>query len=134
MISQFGMSEKLGPMEYNSRWRHLSSQTRSMIEEEVQKTLNMSYQRTKALLLSKRKELDLLAKALVDYETLDRDEVEKVIKGEKLEGRVPLPIGPMVVPKAPNALDAITGGDGGKPPPTAPPPPATVPSARDGRS
>ncbi len=39
--------------------------------------------RASALLKSKRLELDRLAQALVDYETLDRDEIELVIKGKE---------------------------------------------------
>ena len=67
MVAQYGMSERVGPMEYQSRWDNLSGQTRAMIEEEAQKMLTQAYERTRKLLLSKRKELDLLAKALVEY-------------------------------------------------------------------
>ena len=127
MVSQFGMSEKLGPMEYNSRFKELSSQTRSLVEDEVQRTLTQSYERTKKLLLSKRKELDLLAKALVEYETLDRSEVEKVITGQKLKDRIKVPEGSMIVPIGKKPIDAISGlgeegNDGDRPPPPAPPP------------
>ncbi len=136
MVSQLGMSEKLGPVEYRTRWETLSGQTRAKIEEEVQKTLNSSYQRTRVMLLSKRKELDLLAKALVEYETLDKNEVTKVLAGEKLKGRISVPPGPMVVPKGPNPLDSLSGlggddEDSNHPPPPPPPPqPALVPDTK----
>jgi len=135
MVAQYGMSERVGPMEYVSRWDHLSGQTRAMIEEEAQKTLTQAYERTRKLLLSKRKELDLLAKALVEYETLDRDEVTQVLAGKRLENRIRVPAGPMVVPKGPSPFEALPGlgGDGGgespPPPPVPPQPPATAPSA-----
>ncbi len=133
MVSQFGMSEKLGPVEYGTRFNTLSSHTKAMIEGEVQRTLSEAYQRTKTLLLSKRKELDLLAKALVQYETLDKLEVSKVITGQKLTDRIPVPVGPMVVPKGPHPLEPLplpgdntsAGKDDEKTPPPAPP--GTVP-------
>lgn len=129
MISALGMSEKLGPVEWRQRYNHLSSDTRALIESEVQRTLSESYERAKVLLISRRKELDLLAKALVEYETLDRDEVAKVIRGEKLVGRVPVPQGPMVVPKGPSPLEGLPplspGGDEENSRPPQPPlPPA----------
>ncbi|TWU74109.1 hypothetical protein ED733_005057 [Metarhizium rileyi] len=98
MITNFGMSNALGPVEYSRRYENLSSQTRAMIEGEVQKTLKKSYEDVRKLLTEKRKELDLLAQALVQYETLDKNEVELVIRGEKLPGRSIVPKGPLVLP------------------------------------
>jgi ATP-dependent metalloprotease len=135
MVAQLGMSERLGPVEYLRSYERLSSETRAMVEAEVKKVLDESYARARALLLSKRHELDLLAKALVEYETLDRAEVEKVLRGEKLEGRISVPPGPMAVPKPAESMEPGlpipplggngTDGDGagpGSPPPPAPPP------------
>ncbi len=82
--------------------------------------------------MSRRKELDLLAKALVEYETLDKAEVDKVLRGEKLLDRTPIPRGPMAIPKAPKPKGGIpglpplpektAGGDEGVPPPAIPRP------------
>lgn len=129
MVAQLGMSERLGPVEYLRKYERLSSETRAVVEAEVKKVLDESYARARALLISKRKELDLLAKALVEYETLDRSEVEKVLRGEKLEGRIAVPPGPMAIPKPvesiePGLLGGGPDGAGGSPPPPAPPPPA----------
>ncbi|KAK4655850.1 i-AAA protease yme1 [Podospora pseudocomata] len=133
MVAQLGMSPKLGPVEYLRKYNELSSETRAMVESEVKKVLDDSYARARALLLSKRTELDLLAKALVEYETLDHDEVVKVLRGEKLTDRIAVPVGPMTVPAPTDPLepglplpglgDDGDGGSGGPPPP-APPPPA----------
>ncbi|OAQ61016.1 ATP-dependent metallopeptidase HflB [Pochonia chlamydosporia 170] len=98
MITNFGMSNALGPVEYGRRYENLSSETRAIIEGEVQKTLKKSYEDVRKLLTEKRKELDLLAQALVQYETLDKKEVEMVIRGEKLPGRSIVPKGPLVLP------------------------------------
>ncbi|KAK1595070.1 ATP-dependent metallopeptidase HflB [Colletotrichum navitas] len=130
MVALYGMSAKLGPVEYGERYDKLSGETKALIESEVQRTLTESYEKVRVLLTNKRKELDLLAKALVEYETLDKNEVEKVIRGEKLPGRKPIPKGPMKVPasaavnigqKFPPSPEA---GEGSAVPPPSPPPPS----------
>jgi ATP-dependent metalloprotease len=130
MVTRFGMSHVLGPVEYNKRYEHLSSETRAQIEGEVQSQLKKSYEDVRRLLTEKRKELDLLAQALVEYETLDKSEVEKVIRGEQLPGRMSVPKGPMVV-KIPtdNTSDPPDIGGISPQPPARPPPP--TPAASD---
>ncbi|KAH7040652.1 cell division protease ftsH [Microdochium trichocladiopsis] len=136
MIARLGMSPRLGNMEYATRYDTLSSETRAIIEAEVQRTVDEAYERARKLLTDHRNELDLLAKALVEYETLSREEVEKVIRGEKLEGRIAAPRGPMTVPlpaklPAPGDFPAppTPPSDTGSEPPTAPPP-APPPATR----
>lgn len=129
MVASLGMSSKLGNMEYRSRYETLSSETRAQVESEVQRTLNEAYERARKLLIDHRKELDLLAKALVEYETLSKEEVEKVIRGEPLPDRIAVPKGPMTVPTsakppAPGELaPPAPGEDEGPPPPPVPPAP-----------
>ncbi|KAI1826820.1 peptidase family M41-domain-containing protein [Xylaria intraflava] len=130
MVASLGMSVKLGNMDYISRYESLSSETRAGVEAEVHRTLNESYERARKLLMDHRKELDLLAKALVDYETLNKEEVEKVIKGHALVDRIIVPKGPMTVPapkvpSSPGEPEQPVPGSGSPPPPT--PPPAVAP-------
>jgi ATP-dependent metalloprotease len=110
MIAHYGMSERLGNMEYSRNYKVLSTETKSAVETELRRTLDEAYQRARKLLQSKRRELELLAKALVQYETLDKAEVEKVIRGEKLPDRVAVPLGPMTV-RRPDSMDQPTGSD-----------------------
>ncbi|KAM0220829.1 hypothetical protein ACHAQI_000298 [Fusarium lateritium] len=130
MVTLFGMSSVLGPVEYGRRYENLSSETKATIEGEVQKTIRKSYEDVRKLLTDKRGELDLLAKALVKYETLDKSEVEKVIRGENLPGRAVAPKGPM---KMPIPQESPTPpGLGGVPhphPPETPAPPAAAADA-----
>ena len=132
MIAKFGMSEKLGPMEYGRRYEHLSSNTRAQVEAEVQQTLKKSYLDVQTLLRSKRKELDLLAKALVKYETLDREEVEKVIRGESLPSRTIVPSGPMIMPVPDNSATEPPGVPQPQPPSDSPPPPVAASVGTEG--
>lgn len=126
MVTLFGMSSTLGPVEYGRRYENLSSTTKAAIEGEVQKTLKNSYEDVRTLLTEKRKELDLLAEALVRYETLDKSEVEKVIRGESLPNRIIAPKGTMTVPipdEAPRA-PGLPGVAQPQPPETPAPPAA----------
>ncbi|KAI1498612.1 peptidase family M41-domain-containing protein [Biscogniauxia marginata] len=134
MVAALGMSSKLGNMEYRSRYETLSSETRAAIESEVQRTLDEAYERARKLLTEHRKELDLLAKALVEYETLSKEEVEKVIRGEPLPDRIAMPKGPMIVPASSRApspgeiAPPVPGSDeGGRSPPSPSPPPPSPP-------
>ena len=129
MVTQFGMSDKLGNVDLRSNYSKLSSETKRLIETEVRRTIEEGRKRATALLLQKRTELDLLAKALVSYETLNKEEAFKVIKGEKLEGKAIMPSGNIKRPEGINGapgsevpLPPIPGSaaaesEGAKPPP-----------------
>lgn len=74
--------------------------------------------RAQKILTEKRNELELLTRALIEYETLTKDEMEKVLKGEKIEKLKSSPKAPLKLPDA--LLDANLGpssaGAGGPPP------------------
>lgn len=108
MVTRFGMSPELGNVDLASNHDTLSAGTKQLIESEVRRVIEEGRVRATKLLQSKRKELDLLAKALVDYETLNKEEAFKVIKGEKLEGKMVMPSGPMKIPSM--GTPALGGG------------------------
>ena len=92
MVMNFGMSDTLGSIAFDNKlYQVLSTQTKQQIESEVRRLLSEGEQRARELLANKREELELLAKALIEYETLNRDEIDKVVKGEKLTNRVGVP-------------------------------------------
>lgn len=132
MVSQYGMGRGLAPMNFDKRYEHLSPATRAKVENEVQRLLNEALERTRAKLKEKRKELDLLAHALIEYETLSTAEVLKVINGESLPDRIKMPKdAKLVVPATPNPVAALPpplGGGRGEDhgPPGAPPAPPAV--------
>ena len=100
MVTQYGMSEELGNVNLAEGYNNLSSQTKEKIEDEIRKIVEAGRFRAMELLKNKKKELDLLAKALVEYESLDQDEIRKVIRGEPLEGKMKiLPNVPMKLPE-----------------------------------
>ncbi|KAI3610606.1 intermembrane space aaa protease iap-1 [Moniliophthora roreri] len=82
MVKQWGFS-KLGPIYYDDS-ADLSPRRKDEIEDEVTKIIKESENRTTVLLKSRIEELHRLARALVEHETLDKDEVAKVVKGEPI--------------------------------------------------
>src|SRR4051812_2248576 len=88
MVTQMGMSELLGNVDLHTEYRDLSSQTKEAIEAEIRRLLEEGRSRATKLLTERRKELELLAKGLIEYESLDRSEMEKVIKGEPLTNKL----------------------------------------------
>lgn len=91
MITRMGMSEEIGNVDFYSNYSRLSSDMKMNIEREVQRVLEGGRQRATELLKEKRKELDLLAKALIENETLNKDEMERAVRGESLPDKLKTP-------------------------------------------
>ncbi len=85
LVTQFGFSEKLGSLDLHSHYDRLSSQTKQEIEHEVRTIVEGARHRADSIMKSKRQELELLKDALLEYETLDREEILQIMKGEKLK-------------------------------------------------
>ena len=122
MITSYGMSDALGQADLATNYDSLSSETKQQIEGEVRRILDESRQRTTKLLTERRKDLDTLAKGLVDYEVLSLDEVQKVLKGEKLQkmtstASIPMKLPEIVLPPGlvpapgPNGVEGAAGGN-----------------------
>lgn len=85
LVTQFGFSEKVGSLDLHSNYDSLSSQTKQEIEHEVRSIVEGARRRAFTIMKSKRQELELLKDALMEYETLSRDEILQIMKGEKLK-------------------------------------------------
>ena len=84
MVQKYGMSAAVGHVRFENReYSQYSTKTRETIEEEVRKMIDEAYKRAMTILKTHRVELDRLANALLEYETLSREEIEVVIKGGK---------------------------------------------------
>mmetsp|Transcript_10202 Transcript_10202/g.23898 ORF Transcript_10202/g.23898 Transcript_10202/m.23898 type:complete len:793 (+) Transcript_10202:126-2504(+) len=82
MVTKFGFSEEIGLVRYggSTGQEHASEETRNKIDAEVKKLTDASYKRAKELLTKYSKQHHLLAKTLLEYETLTGDEVRDLIK------------------------------------------------------
>jgi len=91
MVTRWGMSERLGTVQlaprenpylggpgYYSNARPFSEETARVIDAEVLRIISECHEEAKRLLVAHRIQLDALAKALVDRETLDEQEIRKV--------------------------------------------------------
>jgi ATP-dependent metalloprotease len=83
MVTQFGLSEKVGVIFIDPNAKQ-SGETQKEIDQEVKNLLSASYARAKALLETNRKELDLIAKGLLQYESLAGGELVDLMNGKPL--------------------------------------------------
>lgn len=85
MVTGYGMSETIGPVNLSDQWSDLSQETRHRAEEEIRGLLASSMARTRQVLTERQVELQRLAEGLIKYETLDKEDMERVIRGETLD-------------------------------------------------
>ncbi|KAJ2688076.1 hypothetical protein IWW39_002494 [Coemansia spiralis] len=86
MVSQFGMNDSVGLVSYTEEEiARLSAEGRGAIEAEIHQLNKAANERVMRLLSSHREELERLALALVEYETLDKNEIERAVKGLPIE-------------------------------------------------
>eukprot|EP00300_Choanocystis_sp_HF-7_P019743 c20419_g1_i1.p1 GENE.c20419_g1_i1~~c20419_g1_i1.p1 ORF type:complete len:439 (-),score=91.09 c20419_g1_i1:168-1484(-) len=84
MVMQWGLSPRVGPVHYSAEDEpNMSAQTKHVIEEEVNTLLKDAYERAKQLITAKRSEHLMLAKALLERETLNGDEIVAIVSGGK---------------------------------------------------
>ncbi|MEO1329510.1 MAG: ATP-dependent zinc metalloprotease FtsH [Pseudomonadota bacterium] len=95
MVTQFGMSDKLGAIDYSgnretylgmqSAGADVSPETQQVIDEEIRRLVEEGYETAKRVLTEKNADLHKLAQGLLEYETLTGEEIRKVLAGEKIE-------------------------------------------------
>jgi cell division protease FtsH len=96
MVTEWGMSENLGMIAYGSndqevflghsvtQSKNLSEETARQIDAEIRGIIDGAYTRATKVLSENIDELHLLAKGLLEHETLSGDEIKQVIKGEPI--------------------------------------------------
>lgn len=85
MVRYYGMSEKVGPVNHDDDdMRLLSAHTKQLIESEILNLIETSEKRAKKILIEHREELDNLANALIEYETLDYQEIIDSLAGKPI--------------------------------------------------
>ena len=111
MVTQFGMSERIGPLavgdkeqeiflgrEFAQR-REISERTAEAVDDEVKRLVDEAYAKAMEIVQANRELLDRIAVALLERETIDREDLDILVRGEKLP---PLP------PTEPPSAPAIT--------------------------
>ncbi|MBR0665817.1 ATP-dependent metallopeptidase FtsH/Yme1/Tma family protein [Roseomonas hellenica] len=94
MVTEWGMSDRLGMVRYGdnsqevflghsvTQTKNLSEETARLIDSEIRGLIDGAYARAKQILTENVEQLHLLAKALLEHETLSGDEIKQVIRGE----------------------------------------------------
>ena len=93
MVTEYGMSEKLGPVQYEgnhamfgaqSHQKSISEQTAYEIDEEVRSLLNEARNKAAEIIQSNRETHKLIAEALLKYETLDSTQIKSLYETGKM--------------------------------------------------
>ena len=99
MVCEWGMSDELGPLTFGKKEEQIflgreiaqhqdySEETAVRIDQEVKKMVLAGYSGAEEILKANREPLIRLAEALLEFETLDREEINAVIKGEPMKPR-----------------------------------------------
>jgi cell division protease FtsH len=120
MVTQFGMSERIGPLavgdkeqeiflgrEFAQR-REISERTAQMVDGEVKRLVDEAYARATTIILENRELLDRIADALLERETIDREDLDRLVKNLPLPPRnlPPDTPAPQATPSKPGASPA----------------------------
>jgi len=127
MVTQWGMSDELGPMIYGENegevflgrsittHKNVSEATLQKVDAEIRRIIDQQYRLARQLLEANRDKVEAMAKALLEFETLDADQIGDIMSGKP--PRPPKPSGSQPAAKPPAA-------DGGTEGATAPAPSA----------
>ncbi len=114
MVSQFGMSERVGPVAFRDHEEHPflgremgegrdhSDHTAQLIDEEVARILREEDERAYRLLEEHRDQLERLTDALIEREVLSVNEIEEIVG--KRPGHAPIPNGQEIVASLDNPM------------------------------
>jgi cell division protease FtsH len=96
MVKEFGFSEKLGPLRYENNQEevflghsvaqqtNMSDETAMLIDTEVRGLVKKGESKAKEIITSKIKHLHIIAKGLLEFETLTASEIKDLLKGKKI--------------------------------------------------
>jgi len=127
MVTQWGMSDELGPMVYGENegeiflgrsvttHKNVSEATMQKVDGEIRRIIDQQYRLARRLLEENRDKVEAMAKALLEYETLDADQI-----GDIMSGKPPRPPKPSSGSRSPAKPASDSGAEGA----TAPTPAA----------
>ena len=96
MVTKWGLSEEMGPLMYDEEKEevflgmsagaprmHVADDTAKRIDEEVRAIIDRCYASAKTILEENRQKLDMMAEALLEYETIERAQIDAIMAGQK---------------------------------------------------
>jgi cell division protease FtsH len=128
MVTRYGMSTELGPMVYAenegevflgrsvTKTTNMSEDTMQKVDIQIRKIIDEQYAVARSILENNREKVEIMTKALLEWETIDADQINDIV-----EGRPPRP------PKVPEApMDSTGAPPSGSAPGTSTDPAAVV--------
>jgi cell division protease FtsH len=96
MVTKWGLSERMGPLKYDEdegevflgmsashNSKVISADTARLIDEEVRRIIDGCYERARKVLDENREKLEMMAEALIEYETLDSYQIQDIMAGAR---------------------------------------------------
>ena len=108
MVQRWGMSDSLGPRVYGDNdsevflgrdvvtHKNLSDSTAELVDQEITRIIEEQYTRARGIIEDNREKIKQMAEALLDWETLESDQIDQIMRGER--------------PDPPSADDDSSGG------------------------
>ncbi|KYP11093.1 MAG: cell division protein FtsH [Limnobacter sp. CACIAM 66H1] len=133
MVTRYGMTEALGPMVYAenegevflgrsvTKTTHMSEQTMQMVDAEIRKIIDSQYKVAWDILDQNRDKVHTMAKALLEWETIDADQINDI-----MEGKDPRPPSTGGSTPPTGGSPSSSGGGGEKVAPSPQPAPAAM--------
>ena len=96
MVTEFGYSDKLGPLRYNenqeeiflghsvTQHKNVSDSTTRVIDDEVRRFVEEGESMARSILEEHCDQLEVIARGLLEYETLSREEIDALLRGESI--------------------------------------------------
>lgn len=95
MVTKWGLSDRMGPLAYSedegevflgrsvTQHKQMSDDTAHAIDEEIRDVIERNYSRAKQILIDHMDKLHAMSRALMKYETIDRDQIDAIMRGEE---------------------------------------------------
>jgi cell division protease FtsH len=125
MVTRYGMSDLLGPMVYAenegeiflgrsiTKTTHMSEETMRKVDSEIRRIIDEQYAAARKILEDNREKVEMMAQALLEWETIDADQIDDIMSGR---------------PPRPPKERSTSGSSGGPGITIAPPAPASPPA------
>jgi cell division protease FtsH len=93
MVTKYGMSDKLGTMVYTDNQNEstfgmpsktISEATQQKVDSEVRRILDEQYAVARKIIEKNKKKVEVMAKALLEYETIDAEQINDIMAGKKV--------------------------------------------------
>ena len=96
MVTEWGMSDKLGMLQYGApeqevflghsvtQHKNMSDATATLVDQEIRRIVDEAYERANKILTDNMDQLHKVANGLLEYETLNGDEIKSLMKGEEI--------------------------------------------------